>query len=110
VTTTDLISLPVAIKHAKRLNPRIAVIARAIASSDVPVLRAVGAEEIIQPEFEAGLECIRYVLREFGVSISETTAIINRRRADHYATDMPSGAEPFELEDPLRLPPDLDRP
>ncbi|CAN5732511.1 N/A [soil metagenome] len=111
VTTTDLISSPTAIKVAKRVNPKIAVITRAIASTDVQMLRNVGADEIIQPEFEAGLECVRYVLREFGVSIRETTTIINSRRADHYQhLDGESGPDPYDLPDPFRLPPDVEKP
>jgi monovalent cation:H+ antiporter-2, CPA2 family len=84
VTTPDLVTAPAAVRHARRLNPGISIITRAIASKDVPMLRNAGANEIIQPEFEAGLESIRYVLREFGLSIKETTSIISRRRALQY--------------------------
>ncbi len=40
--------------------------------------------EIVQPEFEAGLECIRYVMRRYGVSAQETNALVGRRRTAHY--------------------------
>jgi CPA2 family monovalent cation:H+ antiporter-2 len=112
VTTPDLVSSPAAIRHARRLNPAIAIITRAMASGDMHVLRASGADEIIQPEFEAGLECVRYVLREFGVSLKETTAIINRRRALHYeehAQERGGDAIQPEFESP-NMPVDYDRP
>ncbi|MBX3069932.1 MAG: cation:proton antiporter [Thermomicrobiales bacterium] len=93
VATADLVSAPAAIRHAKRLNPQIAVISRAPGSGNIDVLRAAGADEIIQPEFEAGMESIRYVLREFGVSMRETTAIISKRRAIHYQDGPDAGFE-----------------
>jgi CPA2 family monovalent cation:H+ antiporter-2 len=112
VTTPDLVSSPAAIRHARRLNPSISIITRAMASGDMHVLRSAGADEIIQPEFEAGLECVRYVLREFGVSIKETTAIINRRRAMHY--DLHSREPVREPDEPRfespKMPIDYDRP
>ncbi len=85
VTTPDLVSAPAAIRHARRLNPNINIITRAPTSGDIDILRAAGADEIIQPEFEAGMEAIRYALREFGVSMRETSAIIGRKRTDYYA-------------------------
>ena len=38
----------------------------------------------MQPEFEAGLEFVRHVLRRQGVSNAETSALLARRRADFY--------------------------
>ncbi|MGE3798359.1 MAG: cation:proton antiporter, partial [Thermomicrobiales bacterium] len=87
LTTPDLISAPAAIRHARRLNPDIAIITRAPTSGDIDILRQAGATEIIQPEFEAGMECVRYALREFGVSMRETTAIIGRKRTIFYSGD-----------------------
>ena len=112
VTTPDLVSSPAAIRHARRLNPTISIITRAMATGDMRVLRSAGADEIIQPEFEAGLECVRYVLREFGVSIKETTTIINRRRALHYELhSQPDGRKPDEpLFDEPAMPIDYERP
>ena len=112
VTTPDLVSSPAAIRHARRLNPAISIITRAMAAGDMHVLRTAGADEIIQPEFEAGLECVRYVLREFGVSIMETTTIINRRRAIHYErhSQAPLGETLEPRFDDPSLPVDYDRP
>jgi hypothetical protein len=38
----------------------------------------------VQPEFEAGLEFVRHVLRRQGVSSRETQALVGRRRATFY--------------------------
>jgi len=84
IASVDLISTPAAIRYARKVNPSISIITRAHASSEVEMLRAAGANEIVQPEFEAGLECVRFVLRRYGVSAQETNAAITRRRSQHY--------------------------
>jgi CPA2 family monovalent cation:H+ antiporter-2 len=84
VASVDLVSTPAAIRYARKVNPSIAIITRAQATSEVELLRTAGANEIVQPEFEAGLECIRYVMRRYGVSAQETNALVGHRRAAHY--------------------------
>lgn len=84
VTSSDLVAARAAVSHARRLNPNIDVVTRAQARDEVDYLRAAGADEVIQPEFEAGLEFVRHVLRRQGVSNAETTALLARRRADFY--------------------------
>ena len=84
VTSSDLVAARAAVSHARRLNPDIDVVTRAQARDEVDYLRAAGADEVIQPEFEAGLEFVRHVLRRQGVSYAETSALLARRRADFY--------------------------
>ena len=84
VTSSDLVAARAAVAHARRLNPDIDVVTRAQARDEVDYLRTAGADEVVQPEFEAGLEFIRHVLRRQGVSNAETSALLARRRADFY--------------------------
>jgi CPA2 family monovalent cation:H+ antiporter-2 len=84
IASVDLVSTPATIRYARKVNPSIAIITRAQAASEVELLRSAGANEIVQPEFEAGLECIRYVMRRYGVSAQETNALVGRRRTAHY--------------------------
>ncbi|MEZ4532377.1 MAG: cation:proton antiporter [Thermomicrobiales bacterium] len=84
VASVDLVATPAAIRYARKVNPSISIVTRAQAASEVELLRAAGANEIVQPEFEAGLECVRYVMRRYGVSAQETNAIVGRRRTAHY--------------------------
>ncbi len=84
VASVDMISTPAAIRYARKINPSIAIVTRAQAASEVELLRTAGANEIVQPEFEAGLECIRLVMRRYGVSAQETNALVGHRRAAHY--------------------------
>jgi voltage-gated potassium channel Kch len=47
------------------------------------VLLDAGAGEVVQPEFEAGLEFVRHVLRRQGVSAREVELITSRRRTTY---------------------------
>lgn len=89
IASVDLVSTPAAIRYARRVNPSISIITRAQAASEVELLRSAGADEIVQPEFEAGLECIRYVMRRYGVSAQETNALVGHRRTAHYRGEAP---------------------
>jgi CPA2 family monovalent cation:H+ antiporter-2 len=53
------------LKHAKRVNPGIAAIARAPRMEQVLKLQTWGADAVIQPEFESGMEMARQALRRF---------------------------------------------
>jgi CPA2 family monovalent cation:H+ antiporter-2 len=92
VTSNDLLAARTAVAHARRLNPGIDVVTRASAEAEIEALRRAGADEVVQPEFEAGLEFVRHVLRRQGVSAAETTALLNRRRAAFYD---PAGPPPI---------------
>jgi CPA2 family monovalent cation:H+ antiporter-2 len=52
------------IERAKRLNPRLFVIARATAAAHVEDLRALRADAVVQPEFEGGVEMVRRALAQ----------------------------------------------
>ncbi len=89
VATPDLVTARAAIRHAKHLNPQIDVIARAAVATEVELLQAAGADEVAQPEFEAGLELLRHVLARDGVLDAELDEILSRQRAKFYG---PTGA------------------
>jgi hypothetical protein len=48
------------------------------------MLRADGASEVVQPEFEAGQEFARFVLRRMGISARELEMASARRRSRFY--------------------------
>jgi CPA2 family monovalent cation:H+ antiporter-2 len=58
------------IDRAKRLNPRLFVVARATAAGDVEDLRALRADVVVQPEFEGGIEMVRRALAQLAVATS----------------------------------------
>jgi CPA2 family monovalent cation:H+ antiporter-2 len=86
VTTPDLLTTEAVIRLARELNPDIHVIVRAPAAGDVRKLSAEGADEIVQPEFEAGLEFIRQVLGWQGIDAALTEDLVAARRETVYGT------------------------
>ncbi len=51
-----------AVEHGRRLNPELNVIARANGSDDFGVLKEVGVDDVVLPEFEASMEMARQAL------------------------------------------------
>jgi CPA2 family monovalent cation:H+ antiporter-2 len=86
VTTPDLLATEAVIRNARALNPAIHVIVRAPGTGEVSGLSARGANEVVQPEFEAGLEFVRQVLGWQGIDSFETDDLVNERRQTVYGT------------------------
>ena len=84
----DLLATEAIIRQARALNPDIHVIVRAPATGDVGGLNARGADEVVQPEFEAGMEFVRQVLRWQGIGEAATDDVVAMRREAVY--DAPS--------------------
>jgi CPA2 family monovalent cation:H+ antiporter-2 len=55
-------ALRLGIERAKRLNPRLFVVARATATRHVEDLRALRVDAVVQPEFEGGIAMVRWAL------------------------------------------------
>jgi CPA2 family monovalent cation:H+ antiporter-2 len=73
-----------ATRVGRRLNARLDIVARAGSVADLEHLRQAGATEVVQPEFEAGVEVIRHSLRRFGIGGVELSALTTGRRAAFY--------------------------
>jgi CPA2 family monovalent cation:H+ antiporter-2 len=84
ITLPDLPSAAQAVRTARALNPKVTILARVHDARAIPHLKAAGADEVIQPEFEAGMEMVRQALRSYGVSSMETQALTGSRRTEHY--------------------------
>jgi CPA2 family monovalent cation:H+ antiporter-2 len=87
VTTPNLVTALATTRMARRMNPGLDITTRANTFAEVDELRESGASEIVQPEFEAGLEFVRHVLRRQGVSSREAQSAVNRRRSQFYNVD-----------------------
>ncbi len=68
--------------HAK--HPRLDIVARAADASQVKRLQDAGATEVVQPEFEAGVEVIRHAMRRYGIGGPELNALTSGRRTAFY--------------------------
>jgi len=84
VTAADLVAAEAAVRIARQLNPALDIVTRSAAEPEVETLRQAGANEVVQPEFEAGLEFVRHLLRDHGLPAPEAAYLLERRRADFY--------------------------
>ncbi|MEE9400773.1 MAG: NAD(P)-binding protein, partial [Dehalococcoidia bacterium] len=82
VTFPDPIAAKLAVANARRINPRLDVVARVHRDEDTGVLRSLGVAEMVRPELEAGLEIIRHTLHRFGLTTQEIQYIVNTLREE----------------------------
>jgi CPA2 family monovalent cation:H+ antiporter-2 len=83
LTVPDPATVEVAYKNALQINPRLDVVARTRGGARLHLSGGHGFLEIVEPEFEAGLEIMRHTLHRFGLSSPEVQHLINSLRLDH---------------------------
>ena len=71
-------------RRARELAPEVHIVARAAKMSQIEVLRDLGIHEVVQPEFEAGLEMMRQTLLHFDVSADRIEQLSDEVRAAAY--------------------------
>jgi CPA2 family monovalent cation:H+ antiporter-2 len=84
VTFPDPAGAQMIVRHARSVNPQLDVIVRGRSEEDYRQLLEAGAAEVVQPEFEAGLELVRHALHRYGVDRTQIQALLQRRRRDVY--------------------------
>lgn len=84
VLVPDSNTAELATRYARQRHPRLDIVTRAAAPSDLEQLLAAGATEVVQPEFEAGVEVIRHVLQRYGVGGMELAGVTSGRRNAFY--------------------------
>lgn len=80
VTIPELSSVRRTVECARRINPRLDIVARTHAESELAALRELGAGEAVLGEWETALELGRRALHRFGVSAQEAQGMIQRLR------------------------------
>jgi CPA2 family monovalent cation:H+ antiporter-2 len=87
VVQADPASAQAIVATARALAPTVDIIARGAGPESHRLLQQAGANEVVHPGFEAGLEFVRHTLHRLGVSSAEVQAYLQRRRRDYYAPD-----------------------
>lgn len=82
-------AVELAVRHARHLNPRLYIVARASNAAEVRRLRKAGADAVVQPEFEAGVEVIRQALERYGIFGLELDHVVAGRRHAFYSHAAP---------------------
>lgn len=68
VTIPDAAGIRSIVQQAREIRPDVVIVARAVYREHMEELRNLGVYEVVQPEFEAGLEMVRQVLARFDYS------------------------------------------
>lgn len=76
------------IKATREIAPELPIIARATTEEGINHLAALGAEDVIHPELEGGLELVRHTLLKLGFPVQEIIRYMDAVRRDHYDTQV----------------------
>jgi CPA2 family monovalent cation:H+ antiporter-2 len=71
-------------RRARELAPAVHIVARAAKMTQIEVLRELGIHEVVQPEFEAGLEMMRQTLLHFDVAADRIEQLSDEVRSAAY--------------------------
>ena len=97
ITVPAEVIIRLTVQQARRLQPDLHVVARALYQEHLTELRNLGVYEAVQPEFEAGLEMVRQVLSHFEFSPSDV-----HRFSDAVRKDLYQPLRGQDLSDPVR--------
>jgi CPA2 family monovalent cation:H+ antiporter-2 len=78
---------------ARDLAPDLPIIARAISEEGTKRLTQLGAQDVIHPELEGGLEIVRHTLLQLGFPLQEIYRYTDAVRRDHYDTHLNTDEE-----------------
>ncbi len=84
-TVPDPVGARLVIERIRRISPEIHIVARSTAPEQLEDLGALGVYEVVQPEFEAGLEIGRQALVHLGFGAGEVHRFSDRVRRELYA-------------------------
>lgn len=98
VTLPDEAATELVVGAARVLAPDLPVIARAATTSGVGRLARLGAQDVIHPELEGGLEVVRHTLLCLGYPATQVQNYTDAVREDQYDTSISSSAEHHVLD------------
>jgi CPA2 family monovalent cation:H+ antiporter-2 len=82
-----------ALKRALSMAPDLDITVRAHVNDEIDVLYQLGAQEVVQPEFEASLEMGAHLLLKLGDSRYAVQQVVTRYRTGRYRDIMPERSE-----------------
>jgi monovalent cation:H+ antiporter-2, CPA2 family len=84
VVVSAAIDVELVVREVRRLHPELHIVARATRLRQLEELRALGVHEVVQPEFEAGLELVRQTLLHFDMPAAEIERLSDSVRQELY--------------------------
>lgn len=101
VTIPDEASALLAVTIARDINPHLPIIARAATEQGVHSLADLGANHVVHPELEGGLELVHHTLLSLDFPLQEVHRYAEAVRRDHYDFDITANDEHRSLHDLL---------
>jgi monovalent cation:H+ antiporter-2, CPA2 family len=93
VAGPDEASSELVVAAARDIAPELPIIARASTEDGIDRLTKLGAQEVVHPELEGGLEIVRYTLLQLGFHLQEIYRYTDAVRRDHYDLDINTDEE-----------------
>jgi monovalent cation:H+ antiporter-2, CPA2 family len=93
ITLPDPMATRLAVNRALSIAPDLDVTVRAHVKEEIESLYQLGANEVVQPEFEAALEMGAHMLLKIGDSPQAVQQMVNRYRSGRYRDILPARAD-----------------
>lgn len=84
VTVPGVMDVELIVKRTRKLNPHLPIVARSAQASQLEQLRALGVQDLVQPESEAGLEIVRQALLHLDMPVLEIQRFTDGIRKELY--------------------------
>ena len=101
VTVPEETAAAMIVASARNLNPNLPIIVRAATEEGVDHFVALGANHIVHPELEGGLEMVHHTLLQLGFPLREVHEYSEAVRRDRYNIEISSSDEHRSLHDLL---------
>ncbi|NJO80054.1 MAG: sodium:calcium exchanger [Cyanobacteria bacterium RM1_2_2] len=93
IALPDPMATRLTLNRALSLAPELDITVRAHNNAEIDALYQLGAQEVVQPEFEASLEMGAHLLLKLGDSTFAVQQVVNRYRTGRYRDILPERAE-----------------
>ncbi|MGB3136633.1 MAG: cation:proton antiporter [Nodosilinea sp.] len=93
IALPDPMATRLTLNRALSLAPELDITVRAHDTAEIDTLYQLGAQEVVQPEFEASLEMGAHLLLNLGDSTFEVQQVVNRYRSRRYRDILPERSE-----------------
>lgn len=99
IALPDPMATRLTLNRALYIAPDLDVTVRAHVNDEIESLYQLGAQEVVQPEFEAALEMGAHMLLNLGASSYAVNQTVNRYRTGHYRDILPERAQYWGITD-----------
>lgn len=93
ITLPDPMATRLTLKRVLSLAPDLDITVRAHVNSEIDALYQLGAQEVVQPEFEAALEMGAHLLLKLGDSTFDVQQMVHRYRSGRYRDVLPERSQ-----------------